>query len=239
MKIATVIPTYNEVKNIVVLVPSILKVFREEAIDGRVIIVDDSSPDGTGKLAEEFATNEDRVFVLKRPSKMGIGSAYKDGMKYALSTSYDNIIEIDADLSHNPAFIPSFVEKINEGYDLVIGSRYVPGGGTENWSFYRRAVSGFTNRFAKLLFGLPANDSTSGYRAYSSKALKTIDLSSVESEGYAFQVEMLMRSHRLGLKICEIPITFEGRKEGKSKLNRGEAWDFLRTIIRLKIRDST
>lgn len=233
MKIATIIPTYNEGENIKILIPKILEVFREAAIDGEVIIVDDNSPDGTGEVAEELAKNSDRVLVLKRPGKMGLGSAYKDGFRYALSRNRDGVIEMDADLSHNPAYIREFVRKLEEGCDLVIGSRYIPGGKIPKWSLYRRMVSRLTNRVTKLLLGLTANDVTSGYRAFSSNALEKVNFSSVKSDGYAFQVEMAARCQRAGLRICEIPIAFVDRERGESKLSRKETWRFAKSLIRL------
>ena len=235
MRVTAIIPTYNERENIKILIPKVLEVFREEAIDGGVIIVDDASPDGTGEAAEELAKNSDRILVLKRPGKLGIGSAYKDGFRYALSNEFDGVIEMDADLSHNPAYLPDFVGKLDEGYDLVIGSRYVPGGEIPKWSFSRRLISSLTNRTAKLLLGLTPKDVTSGYRAYSSHALRKIDYSSVKSDGYAFQVEMVMHCQRASLRICEIPIAFVDREKGESKLNRREMWRFLKSIIRLTL----
>lgn len=235
LKVAAVIPTYNERENIRGLVPIILEVFRKGIIDGGIIIVDDASPDGTGVLADELARSSDRIMVLKRPGKMGLGSAYKDGFNLALSKGYNGVIEIDADLSHNPADIPRFVEKLGEGYDLVIGSRYVEGGQIPKWSLYRKLISGFTNKATKFFLGLRPQDVTSGFRAYSDSAIKTIDLSSVKSDGYAFQVEMTLKSQKSGLKICEIPIAFIDREAGTTKLGRREMWRFLTSIIRLTL----
>ena len=228
------IPTYNERENLKILIPEILEVFRKKAIDGEMLIIDDASPDGTGRVAEEFANTLDRVHVLKRPRKMGIGSAYKDGFKYVLSRESDGAIEMDADLSHNPAYIPGFVKKLSEGYDLIIGSRYVPGGEIPKWSLFRRMVSSLTNRATKFLLGLNPKDVTSGYRAYSLNALKTIYFTSVKSDGYAFQVEMVLRCQRAGLRICEIPIAFVDREQGESKLSKKEMWRFLKSVVRLK-----
>jgi len=228
-----VIPTYNEAKNINKLIPMILKIFKKGAIQGKVLIVDDASPDGTGKLAEDFAKISGSVQVLQRPRKMGLGSAYKDGFKVVILEEEDGAIEMDADLSHDPGDIPSFIEKLREGYDLVIGSRYIPGGRIPKWPIYRRIISSLTNRTTSRILRLKQNDVTSGYRAYSLKALKTIDFTAVNSDGYAFQVEMVMRCQRAGLKICEIPIAFKDREEGKSKLSRKEMWRFMKSMIRL------
>ena len=235
MKIIATVPTYNERANIRVLVPKILEIFRKEAIDGGVLIIDDDSPDGTGVVAEAFAKNTKMVFVLRRRYKMGIGSAYKDGFKYALSVGGDGVIELDADLSHNPSYIPEFVKKLREGYDLVIGSRYIPGGKTPKWPLSRRVISVVTNRITKIFLGLSPKDVTSGYRAYSHIVLKNIDFNTVISDGYAFQVEMILRCQELGLNICEIPIAFVDRKEGESKLSRREMWQYLKSIVRLAL----
>ncbi len=235
LRIVAVIPTYNERENIRILIPRILQVFRQEAIDGRIIIVDDASPDGTGKVAEELAEDSDRIFVLQRSGKMGLGSAYKDGFRYALSIESEGIIEMDADLSHDPVYIREFVGKLSEGYDLAMGSRYVPGGKIPKWSLYRRLVSNITNKIARFLLGLAQKDVTTGYRGYSSNALRKVDLTSIKSDGYAFQVEMTLKCQRAGLKICEIPIAFVDRKQGETKLTMKEMWRFLISIIRMML----
>lgn len=233
MKVATITPTYNERENIRILIPKVIASFKESSIDGEMIIVDDNSPDGTGKLAEELASESDMVEVLNRPSKMGLGSAYREGFRYALSKGFNGMIEMDADLSHNPACIPEFVRKLEGGFDLIIGSRYIPGGEIPKWSCFRRIVSSSTNRTARFLLRLNPKDVTSGYRAYSSYALEKISLQSIKSDGYAFQVEMVLRCQRAGLKICEIPIAFVDREQGESKLSGKEMWRFLKSITRM------
>jgi dolichol-phosphate mannosyltransferase len=233
LTVFVIIPTYNEKENIQVLIPRVLEVFEKNKIDAGIIIVDDSSSDGTGKIAEELANKSGRVLVLSRSRKLGIGSAYKDGFNYALSIGSEGIIEMDADLSHDPSYIPKFINKLNNDYNLVIGSRYIPGGNVPNWTFSRRIISKSTNWIARVFLRLKTKDCTSGYRAYSSLALSQIEFSSVRSDGYAFQVEMVMRFERANLKICEIPITFVDRSRGKSKLVKGEMWQFLKSIIRL------
>jgi len=233
LRAATITPTYNERENIEILIPKIIDVFKEEAIDGEVIIVDDNSPDGTGKVAEELARKLGVVVVMNRPRKMGLGSAYKDGFKYALSRGHTVIIEIDADLSHNPADIPKFIRMIQVGCDLAIGSRYIPGGEIPKWSLFRRLASSFANSTARFLLRLTPRDVTSGYRAYNLNALTTIDLTSVKSDGYAFQVEMVFRCQKAGLKICEIPIAFTDRVAGESKLSKKEMWQFFKSLIQM------
>lgn len=231
MKVAVIVPTYNESQNIRSIITNILEVFKQSSIDGGLIVVDDASPDGTARIAKEY--NSKSISVLERPSKMGIGNAYKDGFQLALEKGFDGVIEMDADLSHNPMYIPEFVQKLDEGLDLVIGSRYVPGGGIPHWPFYRRFISGFTNRTTKFLLGLSPRDITSGFRAYSSNALEKLDLGSVKSDGYAFQVEMVLKCQKANLKISEIPIIFIDRQQGKSKLDREEMWRFFKSVIRL------
>ncbi len=233
MKVAVIIPTYNESENIRVLVPRIFEVLSKQAIDSEIIIVDDNSPDGTGDVAEELAKGSGKLLVLRRPDKMGLGSAYKDGFKYALSRGFGGVIEMDADLSHDPVALPEFIRKLDEGWDLVIGSRYVLGGKIPKWSLYRRMVSRLTNGVTRLVLGLSVRDVTGGYRAFSAGALEKINFSSVKSDGYAFQVEMAARCHRAGLRICEIPIAFVDRESGESKLSRGEMWRFTKSLIRL------
>lgn len=231
--VSTIIPTYNEEKNIKVLIPRIIREFEKNSINGRVIVIDDSSIDGTGKKVEEMAKKIKRIHLITRPTKLGIGSAYKVGFKYALSRGHSGVIEIDADLSHDSSFIPDFVKKLEDDYDLVIGSRYVKGGNTLNWPISRRVLSRLANSAVRLLFGLSTLDNTSGFRAYSSHALRTIDIASVKSDGYAFQVEMTVLCQKSRLKVCEIPITFLERSFGESKLSAFEMWKFLKTILQL------
>lgn len=233
MNVAVIIPTYNERENIQVIIPKILEEFREGAIEGGIIVVDDASPDGTSEVVEEFAKNSNRVYLFRRQGKLGIGSAYKDGFKFALSREFDGVIEMDADLSHNPSYLPDFVGGLEKGLELIIGSRYIPGGEIPKWSFSRRMISSLTNKVARFLLSLEPMDVTSGYRAYSSNVFRKLDLSQVKSDGYAFQVEMVMRCQRLGFKIGEIPIAFVDREKGETKLDRREMWQFLKSIIKL------
>jgi dolichol-phosphate mannosyltransferase len=235
LKVAVVIPTYNEVVNIVCLVRKILDLFRDKAIDGEIIIVDDASPDGTGCEATKLALTHDNVLVLNRSDKLGIGSAYKDGFKLALDNGCEGIIEMDADFSHDPKYLPTFISKLNEECDLIIGSRYIVGGNTVGWSFTRKIISSSVNRITRFVLSLTVKDTTSGYRAYSSKGLELINYSTVKSDGYAFQVEMVLRCQKAGVKISEIPIVFVNRKHGKSKLTLTEMWRFFRSLINLML----
>jgi dolichol-phosphate mannosyltransferase len=236
MKICIVIPTYNERENLSKLVPKIEYVLFNSHLEGYIVIVDDNSPDGTGELAEQLAKEYGNIMVLHRQGKLGIGSAYREAFQTILnSLNVDVVLEMDADLSHDPAYIPSLVKTINDGYDLVIGSRYVKGGDISNWSIVRRIISKGANFLAKNLTGVKINDMTSGFRAYSIKALRSIDLESIESNGYAFQVEILYKCVKAGFKAVECPIVFRERDEGKSKLGIRAILEFLKTVLKIFI----
>lgn len=215
MKTLIIIPTYNEVENL----RPLLKELFTYAPATDVLIVDDNSPDGTGQLADDIHNENPQVHVLHRAGKLGLGTAYIAGFKYAIEHGYDAAFEMDADFSHDPRYLPDFLNKIEQA-DLVIGSRYIPGGDTPNWSFSRRFISGGGNIFARFMLGLPIHDCTAGYRCYRREVLEHIGLDSVESQGYAFQVEMAYRVRRQGFKIVETPIIFMDRRVGKSKMSR-------------------
>jgi len=234
-KVSIVIPTYNEKENILKLIPEIEALRKTINLVLHIIIVDDASPDGTAEVAEEFAKEYRNIVVLRRSGKLGIGSAYKDGFKIALEMGNDIIVEMDADLSHDPKYLSALIEEINRGSDLAIGSRYVPGGSVPGWPLRRRATSKGANFFAKTLLGLQVKDATSGYRALRSAALRKIDLSEIKSDGYLFQVEMLHRFSKLGLNIAETPITFVDRRLGTSKLGLKEIVRFALGVIRLSL----
>jgi dolichol-phosphate mannosyltransferase len=233
MSIAIVIPTVNEKENIELLLPKIFEVLQSRCLQGWILIVDDGSQDGTVEVAERLGEATKKVYVIKRPKKMGLGSAYKDGFRLALAQGSEGVVEMDADLSHDPAYLPIFFAKVLEGYDLVVGSRYVMGGSIAEWSAPRRIISRAANMLARLLLGLAIKDCTSGYRAYSARALIAVGLDSVRSDGYAFQVEMVMRCQRAGLRICEVPIKFVNRSRGASKLTLIEMLRFLSSTIKL------
>src|SRR5438128_11308516 len=215
MKTLIIIPTYNELEN---LRPLLQEVFSySPGCD--VLIVDDNSPDGTGKLADELHNENPHVHVLHRAGKLGLGTAYIAGFKYAIERNYDAAFEMDADFSHDPRYLPDFLEAI-ENADLVIGSRYIPGGDTPNWSLLRRFISGGGNIFARFMLGIPVHDCTAGYRCYRRKVLESIDLDTIQSQGYAFQIELVYRVMKHGFKIVETPIVFMDRRVGKSKMSR-------------------
>ena len=215
MKTLIIIPTYNEIDNL----PPLLKEIFSYTPEIDVLIVDDNSPDGTGKLADEIHEQNTQVSVLHRAGKLGLGTAYIEGFKYAIEHAYDAAFEMDADFSHDPHFLPDFLKAI-ENADLVIGSRYIPGGDTPNWTMLRRLISGGGNIFARFMLGIPVHDCTAGYRCYRRKVLESIDLDTIQSQGYAFQIELAYRVMQHGFKIVETPIVFMDRRVGKSKMSR-------------------
>lgn len=215
MKSLVVIPTYNEGRNIQKVLEKVL-----EYVEGDILVVDDNSNDGTRDIVRGFSNS--RVFMFERPSKLGLGTAYIAGFKWGLERDYDLFFEMDGDLSHDPAAIPNFIEKIKEGYDMVVGSRYL--GGTISvvgWDFKRLLLSKLGNFYIQRLTPLKTfTDMTSGYRCYTRKTLELINLDKINSNGYAFQIEMVYRAFKAGLKIAEIPIIFYERNGGSSKMNR-------------------
>lgn len=214
MKTLVIIPTYNEVENL----PLLLEETFSYAPQVDLLIVDDGSPDGTGELAEEIRRRDARVHVLHRPGKLGLGTAYVAGFQYALAQGYDAAFEMDADFSHDPRSLPDFLRAI-ERADVVIGSRYIPGGSTPNWSFMRRLISGSGNIFARFMLGIPVRDCTSGFRCYRRNVLQSLDLEAIQSQGFAFQVELTYRAMQQGFRMIETPITFVDRRLGKSKMS--------------------
>lgn len=215
MKTLIIIPTYNELDN---LRPLLEAVFNNTATS-EVLVVDDNSPDGTGQLVDQLAENDTRIHVLHRSGKLGLGTAYIAGFKYAIANGYDAAFEMDADFSHDPRYLPDFLKAI-ENADLVIGSRYIRGGSTPNWSILRRIISNGGNIYARILLGMTVHDCTAGYRCYRRQVLENIDLDGIQSQGYAFQVELAYRVQKEGFRIVEIPIVFMDRRVGKSKMSR-------------------
>jgi len=228
MEAAVIIPTYNESDNIVTLVEEILGL---RAV-AHIIIVDDNSPDGTGHIAGELAKQYHEVHVIHRPGKLGLGTAYIAGFKFALTLPTDCIVTMDADFSHHPRYIPSLIAPTRV-YDLNIGSRYVDGGGTINCNLWRRFLSRAGNTVARLTLGLQASDCTAGFRCYRRQVLEAMDLDSIFSSGYSFLVEMLYRCQQLGYRVGEVPIIFENRRKGTSKISRNEIWKAAYTVLRL------
>jgi dolichol-phosphate mannosyltransferase len=207
-----VVPTYNEADNIAVMVEAVLE------HGTRVLVVDDGSPDGTGRIADRLAAN-DRVDVLHRSEKQGLGPAYAAGFRWGLDHDAAIICEMDADLSHDPADLPRLLAAIEAGADMAVGSRYVAGGGVEDWPWYRRWLSAGGNRYARMMLGTGIRDMTAGYRAFRAEALQRLDPWSCEASGYGFQVEMAWRAAELGLRVVEVPIVFRDRIRGDSKMD--------------------
>ena len=215
MRPLVVLPTYNEALNIA----EVLTKARAAVPDAEVLVVDDGSPDGTADLAEELGKELEQIGVLRRPGKAGLGSAYRAGFRIGLDRGLDVMIEMDSDLSHDPAALPSLLAAIDEGADLVIGSRYVPGGSIPNWRLHRRLLSRWGNRYAAAVLNLGVHDCTAGYRAYRATLLNKIDLDAVRADGYGFQIEMTYVVSQAGGKIVEVPISFSDRVRGTSKMS--------------------
>ena len=207
-------PTYNEQATIRRAVDQVLS-----SCEADVLVVDDSSPDGTGETADLLAAGSDRVISMRRPAKAGLGSAYRAGMTWALHRGYDVVCEMDADLSHDAADLPRLIKGV-DGAGLSIGSRYVRGGSVEGWPRHRLWLSRGGNWYVRMCTGMAVHDATAGFRAYRREVLNTIDLSTIRSEGYSFQIEMAIRTWRSGFRIVEVPITFYERREGNSKMSR-------------------
>jgi dolichol-phosphate mannosyltransferase len=230
-----IIPTYNEKENITKLIESVFNVEK----DVNILIVDDNSPDGTGELIEDLISNKynERLFLLKREGKLGLGTAYIAGFKWGLKKNYNYIFEMDGDFSHNPKYLPDFLEELRTN-DLVLGSRYVEGGGVKNWGVIRKIISRGGSLYAKLILGLPFNDLTGGYKGFSKKVLKAIDLDDIKSNGYSFQIELTYRAYLKNFKIKEIPIVFEDRTLGKSKMSRKIFIEAIFMVIWLRLNSS-
>jgi dolichol-phosphate mannosyltransferase len=215
VRTVVVLPTYNEAENIV----PFLHAVRAAAPRADILVVDDNSPDGTGTLAEEVASELGSVKVLHRPGKQGLGAAYRHGFTTAFDEGYEAIVSMDADFSHDPAVIPTMLQLITDGADAVVGSRYVPGGSTENWPLRRRLLSKWGNRYTAGVLGLSVRDCTSGFRAYRAAALRAIDPASTTADGYAFLTELVRKLTANGSKVVETPITFRDRQFGTSKMS--------------------
>src|SRR5262245_41828916 len=224
-----VIPTYNERENIGALLPLILELPRF-----RVLVVDDNSPDDTAGVVAQLAREEPRVGLLSRPGKQGLGTAYLAGFRRALAEGAQFIYEMDADFSHDPRYLPALLGAAETGYDLVLGSRYVPGGGTANWGLVRKLISRGGNIYARAILGLPVMDATGGFRCYRRRVLESIDLDAIHSNGYSFQIELVYRARQAGFRVGEVPIIFPDRRVGQSKMSRRIVLEALVTVWRLR-----
>ncbi len=208
------LPTYNERGNLEPMLRALAP------LGVRVLVIDDNSPDGTGELADRLATELDFVSVLHRERKEGLGPAYLAGFRRALAEGADYVLEVDCDFSHDPADVPRLIAACDDGADLALGSRYVPGGGTENWGVARRGVSWGGSFYARTMLGVPIRDLTGGFKCFRRVVLETVDLDAIESKGYAFQIETTYRALRKGFRVVEVPIRFVDRTEGQSKMSR-------------------
>ena len=223
-RVTVALPTYNELLNLPLIVPEIL------AHGYRLLIIDDNSPDGTGRLADSLAADLPSISVIHRPAKQGLGPAYAAGFDRALAKGAEVVIEMDADFSHDPADLPRLVAAIEDGAQLAIGSRYVPGGATPEWPWLRRVISRAGNLYARMMLGIPVRDATAGFRAFTADALKILPYGKAEASGYGFQVEMAWRAHQAGLKIVEVPITFRDRTRGTSKMGLSIVLEAMRLV---------
>ena len=231
-KSLVVLPTYNECENIEAIVKAIL----DQAADIDVLVVDDNSPDGTGQIADRMAAAQPRIQVVHRAGKLGLGTAYIDGFVWALARDYDYVFEMDADFSHDPADLLRLRAAVHGGgADASVGSRWVAGGGTRNWSFLRTFISRGGSMYARLILGIPITDLTSGFKCFSRRVLERLDLQSVRSNGYAFQVEMNYRCYLHGFRVAEVPIVFVDRRVGKSKMGSHIVTEAMLVVLRLRL----
>jgi len=232
-KSLVIIPTYNELENITTLIPEILNKYKNVDLD--ILIVDDNSPDGTSAFIESQIKNNNRIHLIKRSSKQGLGTAYIDGFKYALQNGYDFVFEMDADFSHDPKEIPRFLDEIKNS-DVVLGSRYINGVNVINWPMRRLLLSSFANLYTRFITGMPVHDATGGFKCFRIKVLQAIDLNKVKSNGYAFQIEMSFKAWKKGFKVKEIPIIFVDRVKGKSKMSRKIVREAVTMVWKLRLK---
>lgn len=226
-----VIPTYDESANLAALVAAVLAV----APSAQVLIVDDASPDGTGELADAMAARDARVHVLHRPGKLGLGTAYLMGFAWGLRRDFERFFEMDADFSHDPVQLQRLFEALDAGADVVIGSRNVRGGSIAGWGLGRRVLSKGGSAYSRVVLGVGVRDLTTGYKAFSRRALEALDLRDVRSNGYAFQIEMTYRALRAGLRVVEVPISFVDRRVGQSKMHRAIFAEAVGVVWRLRL----
>ena len=233
MRTLVVLPTYQEASNIA----DVLRRLRAAVPDAHVMVVDDGSPDGTADLAEAVGRELGAIRVERRGAKSGLGSAYRHGFRLGLQEGYEVLVEMDADLSHDPAALPTLLNAVEGGADLAIGSRYVPGGSIPRWPWYRRALSVWGNRYAAMMLGFDVSDATSGYRAYRAGIVQKMDMQTIRADGYGFQIEMAYRVALSGGSIVEVPINFTDREQGQSKMSSRIVVEALYLVTRWALRD--
>ena len=229
-----VLPTYNERQNLRHALARIREVAGGHGVQLHTLIVDDNSPDGTGELADQLAVEVADVSVLHRAGKEGLGKAYVAGFGEALAMGAERIFEMDADLSHDATYLPHFLRLIDRGADLVLGSRYVKGGGVENWGVGRKIISRGGCLYAQTILGLPYRDLTGGFKCFRRRVLETIDLDDIDTAGYGFQIEMTYRAHKLGFRIAELPIIFVDREAGESKMSNDIVFEAMKNVWKLR-----
>jgi dolichol-phosphate mannosyltransferase len=232
MKTLVSVATYNEIENLPPLVEAVWQV----APQADILIIDDNSPDGTGRWCDEHAANEPRLKCVHRPGKLGLGTATIAAMRYAIDHGYDLVLNMDADFSHHPQYIPAILDQMANA-DVAIGSRYCPGGGTKDWPLPRRLMSWGVNTYARVLLGLKPRDTSGAFRCYRVSLLKQLDFASIKSRGYSFQEEILWHLKRLGARMVETPIVFADRERGQSKINKQEAVTAIWLILRLGVKN--
>jgi dolichol-phosphate mannosyltransferase len=229
-KTLVVTPTYNEAENIERFITQVLS----QGSEIEVLVVDDNSPDGTGEIVEKLQSANPRVRQIRRPGKMGLGTAYVEGFRHAIANHYDYVFEMDADFSHNPDEIPRFLKKI-ESCDLVVGSRYTNGVRVVNWPIRRLILSYAANLYTRIITGMPLKDATGGFKCFRREVLEAIDLDKVRSNGYAFQIEMNFKAWSKGFRVCEYPIIFVDRQSGVSKMSRTIVYEAVFMVWKLKL----
>jgi dolichol-phosphate mannosyltransferase len=235
VRVVVCLPTYNERANLEPLVRSLGEVLAGSALEARLLVVDDSSPDGTGEAADRLAAELPFLSVLHRSRKEGLGPAYVAGFRQALAEGAERIVQMDADFSHDPADVPRLLDAADEA-DLVLGSRYVEGGGTENWGAGRQAISRFGSLYARAILGLPLRDLTGGFKCWRREALAALPLERIRTRGYAFQIETTYRAIAAGLSVVEVPIVFAERRAGGSKMTRGIVVEAMAKVPELRFR---
>ncbi|RLB48044.1 MAG: polyprenol monophosphomannose synthase [Deltaproteobacteria bacterium] len=230
-RVLVLTPTYNERDNLAPFIGDLLHVLP----DAHLLVIDDSSPDGTGELADELAAGDERISVLHRPRKLGLGTAYVEGFRYALHHDYDTIFEMDTDLSHDARHLPSFLRALADGADVAVGSRNILGGGVVGWGLRRHLISRGGSIYARAILGVSVRDLTTGYKGYTRRALEQIDVESLRSDGYAFQIETTYRALCRGLQVVEVPIVFVDRRVGRSKLDGKVFAEAIVAVWRLRL----
>ena len=230
MRTLIVTPTYNEKDNL----PRFIEAVRGAYPEADLMVVDDNSPDGTGDIADGIAAKDDHVKVMHRAGKLGLGTAYIQAFQKGMAEGYERFFEMDADLSHDVRYLPAFVRALDDGADVVIGSRNIPGGGVEGWGLGRHIISKGGSLYSRSILGLDVKDLTSGYKAFTRRALEAIDIDTIHSNGYSFQIEMTYRAIRRGMRVKEVPITFVDRTAGKSKMSRKIFVEAMGVVWRLR-----